>query len=1259
MRLGWVALLLVGAVGHLHAAAGVDAQWMWIGEGNPQESAPAGKVWFRRDLRVDEPSTCEITVAVDDSFVLFVNGKRFGEGKAGKAVRFNLNGAVSEGNNVLAIEANNDGGSAGLLVEGMIRGQGGSERSIDSPREWTATRTAPADGGWLAPKFTSPDWKPALGLAKHADSKWKDLAINREGMGRFWLAEGLEIEQIGTKDLAGSLVSMTWGNRGRLFVSQENGPIMVLSDANSDGSFDTAKQYSSEIKNCQGLMVVGNDLYAVGQGPDRTGLYLLPDANQDDQADAIQLINRHRGGMGEHGPHALAMGPDGKLYNCIGNHAGIMAKRRPNSPCMFEAEGYVLTPKFEDGRGHAAGIKAPGGTVWRFDPSSRDWWLETAGFRNEYDIAFNRQGELFTFDSDMEWDIGQPWYRPTRVNHCTSGAEFGWRSGAAKWPAYYFDSLPSTSDIGRGSPTGVVIYEHHQLPEKYDGSLIICDWSMGRIIAVHLDPKGASYDGSKTETLVTGNPLNVSDIEVAADGSIVFITGGRGTEGGIYRLRAAGKTPSVVKASSIKEVLDLPQLHAAWAREIAAHVKATVGDAWKTELEEVVRTGSPAHQIQALTLLSQHGPNPSTELLVDASKASDANVRAFAAWLLGYQSNESSQKTLASLLKDPSARVQRRACEAFVRSSQPGPVDDLLALLASDDRFLRFAARLALERIPSEQWKEKGLALKDDRARLTAILGLMRPNPRGISPDVALTQAADLLRSKTPAGLEALRLAQLALTAGAKPNAAGDLGEILLAQYPSSNESFDRESLRVIVKVQTKGAADKLVASLEKESNQEKQVHLALVLRYLDEGWSTDLKTRYFKWYETSKSLDGGHSFVPYLENIVSASFPRWTPAERQAMIASWKEHPYASRLLLRRSDPGKIDDFHHLIEGVLASAGADAATPFAGEIYDLAVDLLGKDDRPESRQLLRKLFEENPDRREKIASKMAERPGVEDRPLLVRSMSFASNTTLGFLLRALRRLKIEPEKPEEVRLVILSGLKMGDEGGKAAVDLLQEWTKTPAGSNEVGPAIAFYQDWFRKTYPNEPAPDLPKADKETVTFTTEQILQYIENDSRGRMGDVKHGKEIYAKAQCLKCHKFGPEGNGIGPDLTTLRRRFQKKEIIEAVLYPSQIVSDQYRTVTVVTVDGLVQTGMLASQQGQESVVLWLNNGERLEIPKGDVEEQKPSNVSLMPPGLFKDLSLQDIADLFAFLETSKSNTEPGVPANASASAASVGGGK
>ena len=46
-----------------------------------------------------------------------------------------------------------------------------------------------------------------------------------------------------------------------------------------------------------------------------------------------------------------------------------------------------------------------------------------AGLRNHFDIAFNALGDLFTYDSDMEWDVGTPWYRPTRIYHLVSGGE--------------------------------------------------------------------------------------------------------------------------------------------------------------------------------------------------------------------------------------------------------------------------------------------------------------------------------------------------------------------------------------------------------------------------------------------------------------------------------------------------------------------------------------------------------------------------------------------------------------------------------------------------------------------------------------------------------------------------------------------------------------------------------------------------------------------------------------------------------------------
>src|SRR5262249_34101425 len=161
-----------------------------------------------------------------------------------------------------------------------------------------------------------------------------------------------------------------------------------------------------------------------------------------------------------------------------------------------------------------------------------------------------------------------------------------------------------TVDIGRGSPTGVLFYEHTQFPEKYRGAMINCDWSMGRIIVAYLERDGATYKGT-WENLVTGNPLNVSDIEVDRDGSIVFCTGGRGPEGGIYRVTyPAAKTAKALAAETLDDALALPQPQAAWSRELAAAIKEKIGGLWAAGLTARVKNGTSAQKVRALTLLT-------------------------------------------------------------------------------------------------------------------------------------------------------------------------------------------------------------------------------------------------------------------------------------------------------------------------------------------------------------------------------------------------------------------------------------------------------------------------------------------------------------------------------------------------------------------------------------------------------------------------------------------------------------------------------
>jgi len=161
-----------------------------------------------------------------------------------------------------------------------------------------------------------------------------------------------------------------------------------------------------------------------------------------------------------------------------------------------------LFKPYLDARGHANDIKAPGGWICKFSADGTDWELISAGYRNPFDMAFNEDGELFAYDADMEWDIGMPWYRPTRICHVTSGSEYGWRTGSGKWPAYYPDALPAVHNLEQGSPTAVLSGATLDFPGSYKNGLFVMDWSFGTIYFADLKPSGSSYHAERKEELI-------------------------------------------------------------------------------------------------------------------------------------------------------------------------------------------------------------------------------------------------------------------------------------------------------------------------------------------------------------------------------------------------------------------------------------------------------------------------------------------------------------------------------------------------------------------------------------------------------------------------------------------------------------------------------------------------------------------------------------------------------------------------------------
>ena len=355
------------------------------------------------------------------------------------------------------------------------------------------------------------------------------------------LSSGFQGELIySVPDEQGSWVAMTHDPQGRLITSDQHGKLYRITPAQDENPL--VGPIDLEIGFAQGLLCAFDSLYVVSYGIETSnrppGLYRIRDTNDDDHYDRVELL-REFVGKSEHGPHAVVLGPDKKsLYVCAGNHTKLPNLDVSRVPRHWQ-EDQVLT-RLPDPGGHAVGRMAPAGWVCKTDPDGKAFELCAIGFRNEYDIAFDPNGELFTYDADMEWDVGLPWYRPTRICHVVSGSDFGWRYGSGKWPDYYPDSVPAVHDVGPGSPTGVTFGTGAGFPAKYQRALFAADWSYGTIYAVHLQADGSTYQATK-ERFCSAPALPITDLLInSVDKAMYFLIGGRRCQSGLYRITYVG-----------------------------------------------------------------------------------------------------------------------------------------------------------------------------------------------------------------------------------------------------------------------------------------------------------------------------------------------------------------------------------------------------------------------------------------------------------------------------------------------------------------------------------------------------------------------------------------------------------------------------------------------------------------------------------------------------------------------------------------------
>jgi putative heme-binding domain-containing protein len=158
-------------------------------------------------------------------------------------------------------------------------------------------------------------------------------------------------------------------------------------------------------------------------------------------------------------------------------------------------------------------------------------------------------------------------------------------------------------------------------------------------------------------------------------------------------------------------------------------------------------------------------------------------------------------------------------------------------------------------------------------------------------------------------------------------------------------------------------------------------------------------------------------------------------------------------------------------------------------------------------------------------------------------------------------------------------------------------------------------------------------ADEQTppAQVNRDEIFAYHTKDEKG--GDAAAGRPAYEKL-CAACHRFGGIGTDVGPDLTTITSRFKKRDILEAILWPSKVISDQYQAEMFELSDGKVVSGLIVRETATAVLVRTADAPEKpVPVVKAQIANRAPSTVSLMPEGLIEGLSPTAIADLLAFM--------------------------
>ncbi len=1005
---------------------------------------------------------------------------------------------------------------------------------------------------------------------------------------RFQIPQGFTLQIVAEPPLVERPICSDFDENGFLYVAESSGSnddvqtqlaekphrILRLQDIDGDGRFDERTIFADRMMFPEGVLWHAGSIYVTAP-PE---IWKLTDADGDGIAEQreVWFDGQTLTGCANdlHGPF---LGRDGWIYWCKGAFAEQTHQLTDGSTWTTRAA-------------HIFRRRPEGGPI---EP------VMTGGMDNPVEVVFTPSGERIFTTTFFQHPAGG---QRDGLVHAIHGGVYGKKHGVIDGHPRTGDVMPVLTHLGAAAPCGLTLLESDACGEGFQGNLLATLFNMHKVTRHVLEPSGATYITRDSDLLVCDDlDFHPTDVLEDADGSIVVID-----TGGWYKLCCPTShfwKPDIPGAIYRLRREDAPGIDDPWGQQIAW------SELVPTDLARLLGDSRPRVRQRALAQLAERGAAAVKALSTTLQAEDSEETRGRAVWSLCRIDHPRARTAVRAALKDRAPQVRqaalhaasvwrdrkalpalldileseqdphvlRAAAETLGRLRDPSAVPAILkAASAATDRTLEHSLTFALIEIGDPSSVRHGLQAEATGTRRAALIALDQMPAGELAPELAFAW----LDAPEAAVREAARWVVLRHPEWGR-HAIPYFRQYLERAFddgPSSGEFLD-----LLRHFAADAEVQQFLSRLfSEQGHEEKQV--AIVLEALADAELKRIPQAWIDGLAIFIRSAHGDSLKMALRCLRSWPLDGLQTGALQKTLAT-----------LARED--HIADETRL--GILAALTRVGQRTLHASQFGFLLSQLHPDNSVAARALVLEAWEHAELSTQQKSELLALLP--EAGPLELEKL-----------------VALVVERPDEsVTRELFATLPAIAEQGALPASRLRELL-APLG-----------ETWHE---------EVDAACRLVEANTIERRQRLVKLSSQLPTGDSRRGQRVFhgPRAACASCHAIGYLGGRVGPDLTHIGRIRTELDLLESLLFPSASFVRSFEPVSVVTLEGEVIHG-IPRREDVEEIVLTVDAQREVRVSRANIESMAPGRVSVMPAGLDRQLSPQELADLLAFLKASQ----------------------